>query len=142
MADITTILAQNTPDYSATILAVATLVTALAAAISSFLNRGANARTEKKTEETAAKVDVVAAHVNSKATADNAKIEALQKQNADLLVLLAERKETASLLAQSAAIVASAPASLPQAAPAAPTEVVVVNEPHDPVPTTATKPPK
>lgn len=137
MTGIITILAQDAPDYSPTILAVATLVTALAAAISSFLNRGANARTERKTEETAAKVDVVAAHVNSKATADNAKIEALQKQNADLLVLLAEKKEVAALLAQSAAIVASAPVSLP---PAAPQPVVITNEPSDPVPTKIVKP--
>lgn len=136
MPDIITILAADAPDYSPTILAVATLVTALAAAISSFLNRGANARTERKTEETAAKVDVVAAHVNSKATADNAKIEALQKQNADLLVLLAEKKEVAALLAQSAAIVASAPGTQP----ATPQPVVITNEPTDPVPTKIIKP--
>lgn len=124
-------------DYAPLVLAIATLVTALAAAISSFLNRGANARTEKKAEEIDKKVEVVAAHVNSAATEAKNMISALQKQVADLLALGAEKDKTAALLAQSAATTAATQAAVTPVP--APTEVVVVNEPHDPVPTTTAK---
>lgn len=129
-------------DTQLTIIVAA--IPATIAAISSLLNRGANARTEATVSKMDTKVEVVAAHVNSKATADNAKIEALQKQNADLLVLLAEKKETAALLAQSAAIVAVVPTAVSgveRAAPVEPVEVKIVNPPTEPVPTKTVKQP-
>lgn len=137
MADLYPILAADAPDYSATILAVATLVTALAAAISSFLNRGANARTEKKAEEIDKKVEVVAAHVNSAATEAKNMISGLQKQVADLLASGAEKDKTAALLAQSTATVAATQAL---ASEKEPQPVVITNEPHEPVPTKIIKP--
>lgn len=126
-------------DWPATILSIATLVTALAAAISSFRNWGANARTEKKMDAIAPKIEKVEAHVNSQKTADNAKIEAQAAEIKNLTGLLAERKATAELLAQSAAI--SAMVVQPPPASAVPAEVVVVNAPEDPVPTTTTRKP-
>lgn len=124
-------------DYAPTIMASAAFLTALAGLVRSFLNAAAIAKNTTTTQAIDKKTEVVAAHVNSQKTADMAKIESLQKQVSDLLVLLAEKKETAALLAQSAAISAMAGAG-----PSLPAEVKVINPPDEPVPTTSSVAPK
>lgn len=76
--------------------------------------------------------------VNNKADVSAKKIDDLEKKVAELLAAMAEEKKTAALLAQSAA---TAAATHSAAAPTAPTEVLVINPPQDPVPTTTTKKP-
>ena len=59
-----------------------------------------------KVEEVHSEARLITGHVNSAATAATAKIDAMQKQIDQLTRLLAEGKETAAVLAQSAADVA------------------------------------
>lgn len=117
------------------VAAIPPTLIALGAFISSLLNRGANARTEKKVNEIAPKIEKVEAHVNSDATAKNAKIEAQEREIKNLTGLLAERKATAELLAQAAATTAaaSAPAPTPAPAPAEPLKVSVISSAKEPV---------
>ena len=60
-------------------------------------------RTKAAVDSVDAKADVITGHVNSAATAAAAKIDALQEEVKRLRDSLAERKETAALLAQAAA---------------------------------------
>ena len=72
-------------------------------------------RTAKKVDTIDAKADVITGHVNSAAAASAAKIDGLQKELLLMRESLAERKETAALLAQGVATAATAEASLAQA---------------------------
>lgn len=65
--------------------------------------------------------------------------KALQDKVDSLHVLLAEKKQDVALLEQAAATQAALPPS-PMAPSQPPAEVVIVNTPHDPVPTVTTKP--
>jgi uncharacterized protein (DUF4213/DUF364 family) len=57
-------------------------------------------RSDRKTAEVKSEVSVIAGHVNSAATAQVAKVDALTKQVADLTKLLADEKLIAERLAQ------------------------------------------
>lgn len=105
---------------------------ALGTLVATIINGFKSAQRGEKVEQGLKEVHGI---VNSKSDKSDKKIEALETRVADLMALLAEKKETASLLAQASAIHTS------PAAPEvpAPVEVVVVNEPHDPVPTTTSK---
>ena len=61
-------------------------------------------KTNDKISEVSAKADVITGHVNSAATAANAKIDAMEKEIIALKQLVVDDKEKAALLAQVAAL--------------------------------------
>lgn len=77
------------------------------------------------------KAEVITGHVNSAATAAAAKIDALQRELEQLREMLADKKETAALLAQAAASTIKPDET--------PIPVIVTNEPDKPVPIIAKK---
>lgn len=94
-------------------------------------------RNSVKAEQTAAKTDVIAAHVNSAATAANAKIAELQNEITALKSERAYQRQTAALKAQADAT------TKPELTPdSPPVSVIVENESNQPVPTETIKPPK
>jgi len=112
-------------DYAPVILAAATLFTSIVTGIialgswfASLKNKAVIEKVSAKVETTSATVDKVEVHVNSDAAAKLAKIESQALEIRNLTGLLAERKATAELLAQSDAIAKAAAAAAPVAAPA------------------------
>ncbi len=89
--------------FAMALAAVPPTIVALGGFILGIMNRSALAKNTQVTTEIDKKTEVVAAHVNSQKTKDNATIESQAKQIADLLAIIAEKKETAALLAQAAA---------------------------------------
>lgn len=106
----------------------ATLV-ALGTLVATILNGLKSAERSVKVSEAVKEVHTI---VNSKADASAKKIEVLQNQVTELLAVMAEKKETAALLAQAAA--SHAPAEKVLSATPAPTPVVVMNTPKEPLP--------
>lgn len=118
----------------AIIAALSALIVALGTATATIIlavRQGAAVKENTAlTHEMSAKTDVIVGHVNSKATADAAKIESLTQQIAVLKGVAADNKEIAALLAQS--VSDKRESKLPAAA--APVEVEIVNKPDEPVP--------
>jgi hypothetical protein len=93
-------------ELTAMIVAVGALITAIGTVWVNIIT--ARSVAEKvthsidKIDEISAKSDVIAGHVNSAATGQTVKIEALQSEVTRLTANLADQKQAAALLAQSA----------------------------------------
>lgn len=107
----------NPSEITALTVAAVAFVTAVGVAIVNIITASAAARQRQeqtsKIEETLRKTAVIEGHVNSEKTRAAGEIATLQKEVLLLRELMADKKETASLLAQSVA-----QTHLPAASPA------------------------
>lgn len=111
-----------------------TLAIALATGIPLLLAQAVNVwishKNTKKLESVETEAKVITAHVNSAASADAAKIDALEKEIVGLKAQASERREIAALLAQSVSFRQEKQTITP---------VEVINKENNPVPITETK---
>lgn len=82
--------------------AIVTITMGIIAYKTVLLNKRIDAQTDK-IDLTLRKTEVIEGHVNSEKTAAAGKIETLEKENSLLREMMADKKETAALLAQAAA---------------------------------------
>lgn len=118
----------NPSEITALTVAAVAFVTAVGVAIVNIITASAAARQRQeqtnKIDETLRKTAVIEGHVNSEKTRAAGEIATLQKEVLLLRELMADKKETASLLAQSVAQTNS-----PATSPAAPTAPPAAKDP-------------
>lgn len=131
-------------------IAGAALITAIGGQIVNIIVASKTTRKVEKVEatleEVKTKAEVIVGHVNSEKTAAQGREATLEAENVLLRQIIAEKKETAMLLAQAVATTQpAAPAPAPSTAPL-PLEMKIVNPPDDPanvtnIPPADAKPP-
>lgn len=102
---------------------IAPTMAALGTLIAIIMSNFKSTKERKEVKEAVKEVHTI---VNNKADVAARKIEGLEKQVAELLARMAEKKETAALLAQAAARHTPSPTE--------PAPVVVMNTPKEPLP--------